>query len=248
MHGQIHVAPAIAGGTLILIGVFLAYTGGAPTILKKRELDYLKGVEFKAHNLTVSIVIEEIQNIATVNQDAAIVLPTNTAFVDDCAADSRTAIGAFFMSRFPSGIASLPALLLDLLAEQGQHPDANNQFAAGTTVVLPDEFARPAKVVITASTIRGPGVGITSSPQVICSCVECILRETADHCLDTIYLPLLGSGHGGVEKGAALLILALCLLHFAKSYHHIRSVYIVVHPRDADVLRKSPILNQFFVS
>ena len=110
--------------------------------------------------------------------------------------------------------------------------------------MLPDYFAKPARIVVTASTIRTVGAGIISSPQIICNCVEEILKATADQRIDTLYLPILGSGHGGVDRGLALLFLLLAMLHFSKTYHHIKVVNIVVHPKDIDGLNRSKELRQ----
>jgi hypothetical protein len=54
----------------------------------------------------------------------------------------------------------------------------------------------------------------------------------------------LGSGHGGVDKGLALLFLLLAFLHYSKTYHHIRLVNVVVHPKDVESLNQSKELSQ----
>lgn len=243
LHGQIHNGPIIAGLILVLVGVLLFLLTNRSRA-KNVHLDYSKGVEIKRGNLTIRIQTGEIQSITTSTRNAVIVLPANTTFVDDCATDKRTAMGAFFLDRFPDRVAALPDLFSDILATSGLHPDENGQFMAGTTIILPDDFAKPAKVVITASTIRMAGLGITSNPHVICSCVEGILKCTVDQRVDTIYLPILGSGHGGVDRGMALLFLLLALLHFSKTYHHMRHVQIIVHPKDVESLNQSKELAQ----
>ncbi|MCL5422504.1 MAG: hypothetical protein M1461_08560 [Nitrospirae bacterium] len=243
LHGQIHVGPAIAGLILMFAGALLFYrTNGCRS--KNGLLDYNKGVEIQRGDLTIRIQIGEIQSIAAATRNSVIVLPANTTFIDDCATDKRTAMGAFFLDRFPDKVAALPDLFSKILAVNGSHPDEDGQFTAGTTIILPDDFAKPAKVVVTASTIRMAGSGITSSPQVICSCVEGILKCTADQRIDTIYLPILGSGHGGVDRGMALLFLLFAVLHFARAYHHIRLVQIIVHPKDVDSLNQSKEISQ----
>jgi hypothetical protein len=70
------------------------------------------------------------------------------------------------------------------------------------------------------------------------------LRVTANQRVDSLYLPILGSGHGGVDRGMALLFLLLALLHFSKVYHHIKNTYILVHPKDISGLNESKELRQ----
>jgi hypothetical protein len=243
LHGQLHVAPSIAGFVLILVGALLFYfTNGART--KNTRLDFVKGVEVRRGTLLIRIHVGEIQSIATTTGTTAIVLPSNTTFVDDCATDKRTAMGAFFLDRFPERAGTLPSIFSSILMNLGLKPDESGQFKIGTTIVLPDEFAKPAKIVITAATVRATGTGMTSNPHVICSSVEGILKCTADQRIDTIYLPILGSGHGGVDKGIALLFLLLSILHYSKVYHHIKQIQIVVHPKDVDSLNQSKELSQ----
>lgn len=243
LHGQLHATITISGFILLIVGVVLYYLTNRNQT-KNVRLDYNKGVEISRPNLKIRIKSGEIQSIVSANRNSAIVLPANTTFVDDCATDKRTALGAFFLDRFPEHTTALQTLFPNILAAQGLYPDDNGQFPAGTTIIMPDDFAKPAKVVITASTIRIAGAGITSNPHVICNCIEGILKCTADQRIDTIYMPIIGSGHGGVDRGMALLFLLLAVLHFSKMYHHIKLVQIIVHPKDIDSLNQSKELSQ----
>lgn len=243
LHGQIHIATATAGFILLLVGILLFYLMNRDST-SKACLDYNKGVEIKRGELIIRIKQGEIQSVVPETKNAVIVLPANTTFFDDCVTDKRTAMGAFFLERFPEKVTVLPSLINTILTEKGFRPDANGQFMTGTTIILPDEYAKPAKIIITASTSRIAGTGITSSPHVICSCVEGVLKCTADQRIDSVYLPILGSGHGGIDRGMALLFLLLSILHFSRSYHHIKLVQIIVHPKDIVSLNQSKELRQ----
>ena len=242
LHGAIHWYPAIAGLLLVALSLICFYS--SKMISPRTRLDYNKGTDIKHGGLSIHIKAGEIQSIDNASRTCAVVLPVNTTFVDDCATDKRTATGAFFLERFPEEIAGLPKLFATVLAEQGFRASSGGQFSPGTTIVLPERFAKPAKVVITASTVRAPGTGITSSPHIICTSLEGIFRCTADQRVDTVILPILGSGHGGVDRGLALLLMILAALHFSKVYHHIRHINIVVHPKDIQSLSESKELNQ----
>lgn len=231
-----------SGLALIVIGCILFFL--THRVTGTRILNYEKGVELKKGGLTIVIKSGEIQAIQNATRNSAIVLPANTTFVDDCAADRRTAMGAFFTELFPEEIGTLPASLKAVLDIDGIQPTANGQYPPGTTIILPDKFSKPARVVVTASTTRASDKGITSSPHIICSCIEQILKITSNQRIDTLYVPILGSGHGGVERGIALLFLLLALFHFSHGYHHITRVHIVVHPRDVASLDQSNELRQ----
>ena len=231
------------GCILILVSLIL-FLFTHRQVTTHNKIDFVKGVELKRDNLTILIKSGEIQTIKDITRNSVVVLPANTTFVDDCAADKRTAMGAFFMEQFPEEIGELPALFEKILVSRGIERITNGHYAAGTTIILPEKLAKPAKIVVTASTIRSSESGILSNPQIICTCVEEILKVTADQRVDTIYLPILGSGHGGIDRGMALLFLCLALLHFSKIYHHIYKVQIVVHPKDIEKLKQSKEFRQ----
>ena len=243
LHGQVYILPAISGFALILFGVILFYATNK-TMTQRLKLDYDKGVEIKRGELKILIKASEIQKIENATRNSAIVLPANTTFIDDCATDKRTAMGAFFSEKFPEEIGNLPALFKEVLISSKVRSIGEGQYKPGTTIILPDRFAKPAKVIVTASTIRLSGAGIASNPNIICHCVEEILKVTADQRVDTIYMPILGSGHGGVERGLSLLFLLLSVLHYSKLYHHIKHVQVIVHPKDVPILNVSKELRQ----
>jgi hypothetical protein len=243
LHRSIHWQMTGSGFLLTVVGAAI-YLWTHENIGRRTKLDYEKGVEIKRGEVTILVKAGEIQAIQGLTTNSAVVLPANTTFIDDCAADKRSAMGAFFGEHFPGEIGNLPALFKQILGSSGKQPIERNQYAPGTTFILPDRFWKPAKIVVTASTIRSSESGMTSNPYIICNCVEGILRATADERVDTIYLPILGSGHGGVDRGLALLFLLLALLHFLKFHHHIRKVQIVVHPKDVDGLNQSKELRQ----
>jgi len=243
LHGKVNWIMSGSGFALVILAVIIFLLTQRDTKVRT-ELDYQKGIEIKRGELSILIKAGEIQMLQNLTLNSAIVLPSNTTFLDDCATDKRSSLGAFFTEHFPAEIANLPALFTEVLDSAGIKPTASGQYAPGTTVILPAQFEKPAKIVITASTSRMPGAGIMSNPYIICRCVEEILRVTADQRVDTLHLPILGSGHGGVDRGLALLFLLLALLHFSKLYHHVRKIHIIVHPKDVDGLNQSKELRQ----
>jgi hypothetical protein len=153
-------------------------------------------------------------------------------------------MGAFFCKKFPEEIANLPATFQEVLESNNAQKTDQGLYYPGTTIILPDRFSKPSKIIITASTNRLSESGIVSAPPIVCSCVEEILKITANQRVDTLFIPILGSGHGGMSRGLALLFLMLAILHYSKIYHHIKAIHIVVHPKDVPILNKSKELSQ----
>ncbi len=243
IDGQVHWIMLGSGFALAVISAVLFYVTRTVDTTRKR-LDLENGSTIRCGGISIELKVGEIQGLQDTSRNSAVVLPCNTTFVDDCATDRRSALGAFFTARFPDRLADLPTDFRKALDARGISPDKDGQFPPGTTIILSEEFAKPLKVVLTASTIRAPGCGIVSSPQVICRCVEEIFKVSSNQRIDTLHIPILGSGHGGVDRGLALLFLILALLHFARTHHHIHAVCVIVPPKDVDVLNQSQELRQ----
>lgn len=238
MHRNPSLTMTLTGFGLVVSGLAVFYVTRKDNHFRDR-LDYKKGVTIKRSELTIVVKECEIQNICNATSNTAIVLPTNTSFCQECAVDARTALGAYFLKHFPADIGILPECFSLALTASAQKPNRAGNFAPGATIILPDKFARPAKILITASTLLLPNGEITSNPHIICNCVEALFTHTAKEQLDTINMPILGSGHGGVDKGLALLFLLLAVLHYSKTFHHMKVINILVHPKDIEGLHKS---------
>jgi hypothetical protein len=50
-------------------------------------------------------------------------------------------------------------------------------------------------------------------------------------------MPVLGSGHGGININEALLFMVQALKHYAKYYHHIKAVDIIIIDGDVPKLK-----------
>jgi len=49
-------------------------------------------------------------------------------------------------------------------------------------------------------------------------------------------MPILGSGHGGLDINEALLFLIVAIKHYSQYYHHLKSIDIIVTENDASKL------------
>lgn len=226
----------IIGGVLI-IGSPLIYaftrppserTGKKPTIKK--------GMSFSFNQFTINLKVGRIQEISGLNKNSAVVLPANTTFIDDCITDEKSALGAFFLKFYPQKISKVSEDIEQQLQNGGYKKDEHGSYAPGATIILPEEYNTPAKTIMTASTIRQERVGIWSHPSTICECIRQVFEITADKKIERLYMPILGSGHGGLDINDAVFFLILSLKYYAKLSHHIRTVDIMIIENDVPKL------------
>lgn len=235
--GSPKLAMLIPGIVLIIAGpVIFVLTREDRRINKNATIQ--KGFSLDFDQLSVNLKVGEIQNIAQLSKDSAVVLPANTSFVDDCITDQHSALGAFFLKHHPDKIAKAPQDFQNELQQSGYQQSQDGTYALGATIVLPQEYDTPAKTVITACTVRKEVSGIRAEPSSICECIRHVFVVTADKKISKLYMPILGSGHGGLDLNAALLFILLSIRHYASYYHHVKSIDIIVTENDATRLNE----------
>ena len=215
-------------GSILLIGSPTLYVYTKPSRQTIKKLTTTEGMRFSFNQTIINVKVGKIQEVSGLNKDAAVVLPANTSFIDDCIADGKSALGAFFLKFFPEKIPKVREDIEQQLLKQGHQKNEDASYPPGTTIILPEEYNTPAKCIITASTIRREKVGILISPNTICECVRQVFEITADKKIEKLYMPVLGSGHGGLDINDALLFLVLSLKYYSKIFHHIKTVDIMV--------------------
>lgn len=231
---------AIIGGILASIfgGFVLYYIRRFKEYNKiNKKATIQKGISLLFGELLVNLKVGKIQEISKPIKDSAIALPANTTFIDDCITDSKSALGAFFLKYHPDKIQRVPQDIEKQLKQSRYQQGENGTYPLGTTIILPGKYDIPAKVIITASTIRKETSGIRAEPTSICECIRQIFMITSDKKIAKLYMPILGSGHGGLNINDALLFLVLAIKHYSKFYHHVKSIDIIVTEDDVPKLK-----------
>ena len=86
----------------------------------------------------INVIIGAIQGVVPGTPHAAVVLPANTCFDDECIYDPRSALGAYFQRYFPHNIDRIQSLIQEnvkKLKEKGI-AQSNGEFTPGTTIFL----------------------------------------------------------------------------------------------------------------
>ena len=234
--GQPKLALLIIGIILLISSPILhVYTRQSGQIHEK--LTTKKGMRYSFNQLIINVKVGKIQEVSGLTKNTAVVLPANTSFIDDCITDDKSALGAFFLEFFPEKISKVSGDIEQQLQKRGHQKDEDASYPPGTTIILPEEYNTPAKCIMTASTIRREKVGILTSPNTICECIRQVFEITADKKIERLYMPVLGGGHGGLDINDAMFFLILSLKYYSKTFHHIKTVDIMVMESDVKKLK-----------
>jgi hypothetical protein len=191
----------------------------------------------------ISVVFGRLEEVAT--GDGAVALPVNDLFEDACFTDERTVTGAYIAKHFGGAHRSpiMQKLQADarslvpapemVVAEDGAAPVPS--FGVGTAVpIVANTAGQPCRIFVAVSTKRA-GVGIRSEMASLFLAVTGCFRIMVDKRLETIALPVLGAGKGGLGRELSLLTLVTA---FADAIHrtggqHVKGVKLVVFkPKD----------------
>jgi hypothetical protein len=216
------------GCILIVIGFVLHF------IYRDKQTKKLKDkTTLKFNSTTLTIKIANIQDEDNLTNDSAFVLPANDTFADDCVTDNKSALGSFFNKHHSDKIPTFIEKLKDILKSQNIYPNEDNHFAPATVVILPEEFSIKSKVILVASSVRNTGKGFHTDPAIISNSIYNIFKETADKRINTFFLPIIGSGHAGLEITQALNLLLLCIKFHSKQFHHPKNIFIFIRKIDS---------------
>ena len=228
---------------MLIIGSILTFAGLTVFLLTREErrinkkARIEKGISIKLGRILVKLELGKIQEISNLNKTTAVVLPANTTFINDCITDKNSALGSFMMDHYPAKISEITKVIEERLKISGVPRNNDNTYPLGTTIILPQPYDTPINILITAATIRKEKIGIRAEPTSICECIRQVFVATSDKKISKLRMPILGSGHGGLEINTALLFLILGIRHYSNCYHHVKSVHIVVTENDAKRLK-----------
>ncbi|MHB8119659.1 MAG: TIR domain-containing protein [Methanothrix sp.] len=171
---------------------------------------------------------------------SAVALPATEFFDDDCASDQRSALGAYLNLAFPGKLAEVQRTIVYQLKNEKteiveREPGANcRSFGVGKCIYLDNILGSGRNVILVSVTTKHAGVGIRCEPYFLFAAMNAICQTMNDHRLNHLELPVMGSGHGGLEPELALLYLILTIKKVVESSPgtHLNSVSIVVFQKD----------------
>lgn len=192
--------------------------------------------------------IEEVEK----KMDAVVVLPANEYFDDECIKDKKSSLGAYIDKYFKNQISEFQAAVSKELHEknvpfikQNKKEDETPQdsYGIGTSILLKNPINTSETVLLISVTEQRAGLGLYSNISFVYKAVSGIYKKVTDYRISNIYVPLLGSGHGGLNKQIALLSLVTAFAELIKKDGgaKIQTLNIIIfkNEKDVDIKRKN---------
>lgn len=233
----IRLAPLFTGIIFVVLSI-LWHLGPHLTVpLSWTALTKVKstshGFQINIGHANIEVCFGQIQELYYKESTALVALPANDLFDDKCIHDARSALGAFVNHIFPNQVHEICGMVQDKLqgvATQSGLPRYN----IGTTIYFDRPLAKDIRMAFLSVTTVTENEGIRCEAPSIFMAIKGLHRLINSQRLDTVVLPVIGSGHGGLRPPVSLICMLIAFAECLKEPfgHHIKSVRIVVYQKD----------------
>jgi hypothetical protein len=237
----------VLGITLILISICLyifeedslARIFGESAIgwLTPRKVKKLKdGFSSTVNRSTIKVIFGRIDVIENNAEKSLIVLPANEFFDDECIKDRGSALGAFMQAKYPNQIDQVKQLIdnklegFSSMEVEKKAGKFQKSYGIGASIFLDQILSTKHKILLVSVTTMRAGEGLRAEMSYIFRAINETLSIVADQRLRSVYIPLIGSGHGGLKKEVSLfvMLLAVCEVLHRPYGHNVEEFNIIV--------------------
>lgn len=236
-----HYFIAFVGLVFSVLSIFLylfdEVTFGWIGFRKIRKLD--NGITAKLHNTNINIRFGQLEKLAEVSKESLVALPANEFFDDECINDKDSALGAYVNYKFTNQTKEVKdAIAIGLSGRSYKEVEKEKgvfqkSYGVGVGVFVKKLLSSTQPLLFVSVTIKRSGEGLRADMSYIFDVIKEIERIMVDQRINSVYVPVIGSGHGGLRKEVALfgILLAICDVVTKPSGHHISDFNIVVFQR-----------------
>jgi hypothetical protein len=206
-------------------------------------------VSLQLERADVFIETGRIQDYQSADSRAVIALPANEYFDDDCISDPNSSLGAFVQHHFKDSVADLVqqvrAELIEIPSQRVPRAERriDESYGIGETVFLnlPPDY----RLILVSATTERTGIGLRAEPHFLYAALEGIAETMNERRLNSLTIPVLGSGHGGMPLPIAILfnLLAVRSILVEDLGRHMRRIRIVVFDGDAAHITRTTMNN-----
>jgi hypothetical protein len=185
--------------------------------------------------MTINVCLGRIETFEYSDEDCLVALPANEFFDDDCIHDSRSSLGAFMQHYFKDDIPKIQGLVSDTLKNEPSEnvnkkpKETASSYGVGKCVFLDRPLSSNLRIAMVSVTTQRVNEGLRADAAFLFEAAESLQCVMANNRLTRLYLPILGSGHGGLKGEVSLICMLIAFgeLH-RKHGQKLKEVNIVV--------------------
>lgn len=190
--------------------------------------------------MTINVILGRIEDSDCSDECCMVALPANEFFDDECIHDSRSALGAFMQHHFKGKIPEIQTLVRAALVnhpseevqKKSPEPEASGKassYGIGKCVFLDRPLSSHLKIAMVSVTTQRVDVGLRADAAYMFEAAASLRRVMANNRLTRLYIPILGSGNGGLKGEVSLVCMLIAFGELRrKSAYNPKEVNIVV--------------------
>ena len=188
--------------------------------------------------MTIRVILGRIEEVDCRDEASIVALPANEFFDDECIHDPRSTLGAFMQHHFKENISNIQALvkiaLSNIPTKQVQKIPGQTalSYGIGNCVFLDRPLSSRLRIAMVSVTTQRADQGLHAEAAYLFEAAASLQRVMANHRISRLYVPILGSGHGGLNAEVSLVCMVIAFGELRrKSAHNLKEVNIVVFRR-----------------
>ena len=188
-------------------------------------------------NHIINIIYGKINDFQKYNENTLVILPANNTFDDKCIDDPKSTFGAFAKNLYPNGNRPFKNNIKRELEKRNAKP-----FNIGDWISMPvNNNVFKFNIGIVAVTHMEEGK-IIAYPENVMLAFKGIHNIMAQKRFPEVYIPLIGSGDGGLKRELSLSCLLISAIEQIRKNtgHMLKEVNIVIYKND-DGRRDIPV-------
>jgi hypothetical protein len=197
---------------------------------------------------SVRVEVGRIQDYQSSDSRTVIVLPANEYFDDECISDTNSSLGAFVQHHFEGHVndfvRQVKAELVGLPTQRVPRAErrVDDSYGIGRAVFL-NKLLPEYRVILVSATTERIGIGLRAEPHFLYAAVEGVVEALNEHRMNSLTMPVLGSGHGGMPFPIAILfnLLAVRSILANDLGRHLIEIRIVVSEKRSAELTSSAV-------
>jgi O-acetyl-ADP-ribose deacetylase (regulator of RNase III) len=202
-------------------------------------------VSLRLGRTSVRVEVGRIQDYQSADTQAVIALPANEYFDDECITDANSSVGAFVQHHFQNSVddfvRQVRAELTDTPSQRVPRAERRigESYGIGEAIFL---SMRPDyRLILVSATTERTGIGLRAEPHFLYAALEGIIGTMNEHRLNSLTMPVLGSGHGGIPLPIAILfnLLAARSILAEDLGRHMKEIRIVVFDGNANEITRT---------
>jgi len=202
----------------------------------RRIRNLSNGITAKLSNTNINIRFGRLEKLSGDSEESLVVLPANEFFDDECINDKKSALGAYVNYKFTNQTESIESLISsgldghDFEEVEKETGVIQKSYGIGNSVFIKEPLSSKQPVLFLSVTTKRTGEGLQAEMSYIFKAVKEIKRIVVDQRINSVYVPVMGSGHGGLRNEVAFfgMLLAVCDVVTKPHGHHINEFNIIV--------------------